>query len=102
VIDHAFLESGDYAADREDAQNARGLIRQDASAARRYRALDQVLQGGLDWLPQRGEGLDGIQRYKGWGEMTAAALGNDDGPTQRILLKVQIEDAISAAKPSPR
>jgi DNA gyrase subunit B len=98
VIDHAFVESGDYKQIVSMAETLSGLVQEGATARRgeQSRAV-RSFKEALDWLLEEARGGMGIQRYKGLGEMNPAQLWETTmDPTKRILLKVQIEDAISA------
>jgi DNA gyrase subunit B len=98
ILDNAFVGSGDYAQIVNTAQMLAGLIREGAQAKRGEsgRAIKSFKEG-LDWLLAEAKGGMSIQRYKGLGEMNPEQLWETTmDPAKRILLRVQVEDAISA------
>ncbi|MBK8322102.1 MAG: DNA topoisomerase (ATP-hydrolyzing) subunit B [Betaproteobacteria bacterium] len=98
VLDQAFVGSGDYLQIVNTSEMLAGLIQAGAQVKRgeTARAIKSFKEG-LDWLLAEAKGNMAIQRYKGLGEMNPEQLWETTmDPTKRILLKVQVEDAISA------
>ena len=98
ILDHAFVGSGDYTHIVNTAQTLAGLIQAGAQVRRGETAhAIRSFKEGLDWLLAEAKGGMSIQRYKGLGEMNPEQLWETTmDPQKRILLKVQVEDAISA------
>jgi DNA gyrase subunit B len=98
VLDQAFVGSGDYTQIVKTSQMLAGLVQAGAQMKRgeTARAI-RSFKEGLDWLLGEAKGGMSIQRYKGLGEMNPDQLWETTmDPEKRILLKVQVEDAIGA------
>jgi DNA gyrase subunit B len=92
------LESGDYTQIRQTSDSLNGLITPTAYVSRgeQKRGVNSFKQG-VEWLLDEAKKSVGIQRYKGLGEMNPSQLWETTmDVTNRILLKVCIEDAIGA------
>ncbi len=97
-MDRDFLRGSDYVQIRQAADILNGLIMPGAYIARgeQKRAVTSFKQA-IEWLLEEAKKGVSIQRYKGLGEMNPSQLWETTmDVTNRILLKVQIEDAISA------
>jgi DNA gyrase subunit B len=98
VLDRDFFGSGDYAQIRKAAQVLDGLIGEGA-LVRRGDAVQTVrtFKEAIDWLLEHARSNVSTQRYKGLGEMNPDQLWETTmDPKVRRLLKVQIEDVITA------
>ena len=97
-LDADFLASGDYTQIKTAAEVLQGLMHAGATVRRGERSVPaRTFKEALDWLLAEARGSVSIQRYKGLGEMNPAQLWETTmDPTARRLLKVQIDDAISA------
>ena len=98
TLDEDFLVSGDYAQLRKTAGLLAGLIGSDATVRRGEKSQTVTsFAAAMQWLLGEVERNLGKQRYKGLGEMNPEQLWETTmDPSVRRLLKVQIEDAITA------
>lgn len=97
-MDKDFLKGSDYVQIRQAAEILNGLIKPSAYIARgeQKRAVASFKQA-IEWLLEEAKRGVNIQRYKGLGEMNPSQLWETTmDVTNRILLRVRIEDAISA------
>jgi DNA gyrase subunit B len=97
-MDRAFLRGNDYVQIRQAAEILNGLIKPGAYIARgeQKRTVASFKQA-IEWLLEEAKRGVNIQRYKGLGEMNPEQLWETTMDVKnRILLKVCIEDAISA------
>ncbi len=97
-IDEDFLLSGDYLQIRSTAQTISGLVGKETVIRRGEKS--QVVTSFADamrWMLNEAERGLTKQRYKGLGEMNPSQLWETTmDPAVRRLLRVQIEDAITA------
>ncbi len=97
-MDRDFLKGSDYVQIRQTAEVLNGLITASAYISRgeQKRAVSSFKQA-IEWLLEEAKRGVNIQRYKGLGEMNPEQLWETTMDVKnRILLKVRIEDAISA------
>jgi DNA gyrase subunit B len=97
-MDKDFLKGSDYAQIRQAAEILNGLIKPTAYISRgeQKRAVSSFKQA-IEWLLEEAKRSVNIQRYKGLGEMNPSQLWETTMDVKnRILLRVRIEDAISA------
>ena len=97
-IDEDFLHSGDYTQIRKTAEMIAGLVESGATVHRGEKAQNIAsFAEAMTWLLGEVERGLSKQRYKGLGEMNPEQLWETTmDPAVRRLLKVQIEDAITA------
>lgn len=97
-MDKDFLKGSDYVQIRQAADVLNGLITPSAYIARgeQKRAISSFKQA-IDWLLEEAKRGVNIQRYKGLGEMNPSQLWETTMDVKnRILLRVRIEDVITA------
>ena len=97
-MDRDFLKGSDYVQIRQTAEVLNGLITASAYIARgeQKRAVSSFKQA-IEWLLEEAKKGVNIQRYKGLGEMNPSQLWETTMDVKnRILLRVRIEDTISA------
>jgi DNA gyrase subunit B len=97
-MDGDFLNGNDYAQIRQASDVLNGLINPGAYIARgeQKRSVSGFKQA-IEWLLEEAKRGVNIQRYKGLGEMNPSQLWETTMDVKnRILLRVRIEDAISA------
>ncbi len=97
-IEEEFLVSGDYRSIRTAAESISGLIGTGAEIRRNDKSQPVTrFADAISWLLKEVERNLNKQRYKGLGEMNPDQLWETTmDPAVRRLLRVQIEDAISA------
>ena len=97
-LDADFIDSGDYAQIRDTSLVLQGLLGTGARAVRgeKSQPVDSFKQA-LEWLLNEVRRGLAIQRYKGLGEMNPSQLWETTmDPSVRRLMRVQIEDALTA------
>ncbi len=97
-LDADFIDSGDYAQIRDTSLVLQGLLGAGARAVRgeKSQPVDSFKQA-LEWLLNEVRRGLAIQRYKGLGEMNPSQLWETTmDPSVRRLMRVQIEDALTA------
>lgn len=97
-MDRDFLHGSDYAQIRKAADILMGLIKEGAYVTRgdQKRSVGSFKEA-MEWLLQEAKRGVSVQRYKGLGEMNPEQLWETTMDVKnRILLKVRIEDAVSA------
>ncbi len=97
-MDRDFLKGSDYVQIRQAANVLNGLITTSAYIARgEQKRMVSSFKQAIEWLLEEAKRGVNIQRYKGLGEMNPSQLWETTmDVTNRILLRVRIEDAISA------
>lgn len=97
-LDADFVASGDYAQIRDTSQVLQHLLGVGARVMRGEKGQPvSSFKEALEWMLNEVKRGLAIQRYKGLGEMNPAQLWETTmDPTVRRLMRVQIEDAITA------
>lgn len=97
-MDRDFLKGSDYVQIRQAADILNGLIKEGAYISRGEQKRNVTsFKQAIEWLLEEAKRGVNIQRYKGLGEMNPEQLWETTmDVTNRILLRVRIEDAISA------
>jgi DNA gyrase subunit B len=97
-IDQEFIESGEYAQLLKTAEVLKDLMGAGAVIKRAERSVAVAsFKQALYWLLEEAKQSVAIQRYKGLGEMNPEQLWETTmDPKARRLLKVQLEDVITA------
>jgi DNA gyrase subunit B len=97
-IDADFVQGGDYDQIQRTAKVLEGLLAEGAYVKRGEQQQPvKEFREAIEWLLGEVQRGASIQRYKGLGEMNPEQLWETTmNPKTRLLLKTQIEDAISA------
>jgi DNA gyrase subunit B len=98
AIDYDFLQSGDYAQLVRTGEVLHGLLGEGAYIKRgEHRQPVIEFRDAIEWVLAEVQRGVSAQRYKGLGEMNPEQLWDTTmDPKSRRLLRIQIEDAISA------
>jgi len=97
-MDRNFLHGSDYKQIRQAAEILNGLVKPGAHIVRgEQKRTVYSFKQAIEWLLEEAKRGVSIQRYKGLGEMNPEQLWETTmDVTNRILLRVRIEDAIAA------